>query len=81
MGRADPQHAAGAVLAQAGEGLVVEREHLPGMAQQLAAGIGQGLVATLLAQQRHAHLLLQALHVLGHRSLGAAQVPASLGEA
>ncbi|MNF09287.1 hypothetical protein D3C80_2099210 [compost metagenome] len=51
------------------------------MAQQLAAGIGEGFVAALLAQQRHAHLVFQALHVLGHRGLRAGQVAAGFGEA
>lgn len=51
------------------------------MAQQLAPGVGKGLVAALLAQQGNAHLVFQALHVLRHRGLGAGKVAARLGVA
>ncbi|MCY1461417.1 hypothetical protein D9M71_790740 [compost metagenome] len=67
VGRTDAQHAAQAVFTQGAQGLVIHREHLPGVAQQLQPGFSESLLPPVLLEQIHPDLLLQALHVLGHR--------------
>jgi hypothetical protein len=51
------------------------------MAQQLSAGVGELFLPALFLEQADANLLLQALHVLGHRRLRTRQLHPGFGEA
>jgi hypothetical protein len=68
-------------LAQAAQGLVVQREQVVRVAQQALAVLGQALLAALLGKERMADLLFEPLHLLRDGRLRALQVHGRGGKA
>lgn len=78
---ADAHHARHRPVAQVAQRLVVDRQHLPRVAQQPRAVGREALAPALLFEERVADLRLQPLHLVGDGRLRAPQVHGRGGEA